>query len=262
MIIAIITKKILIGTYKAGCYPVWGSMYLRNWIAMQTVRLVPLNIVEGTEFKNMFLRFLGVKIGKNSYIQKSANVIMGGWDLLEIGDNVTIGRGAATRTMTLHNGELIFDKINIADGATLETRASMSPGTKMESDSLLTGLSMIPSGVVIPNGEVWEGVPASFIKESEPPPKINDKDDIMSPYSHGLYLIFMRTAMGFITTLPLFIGSLVAVIFYDINDQTLLNWFFSTTYTSSIIIKICIFMIIAPLLSLPLQALYCRLLKK
>ena len=45
---------------------------------------------------------------------------MGGWDLLEIGDNATIGREASLHMLDYDKGELIFDNINVDERSETE----------------------------------------------------------------------------------------------------------------------------------------------
>ena len=57
--LAVLVKKLLIGTYRPTREPVWGSFYVRNWIVQHTVHLVPWRLLEGTVFQHIVLRALG-----------------------------------------------------------------------------------------------------------------------------------------------------------------------------------------------------------
>ncbi|MCK5074449.1 MAG: amino acid adenylation domain-containing protein [Bacteriovoracaceae bacterium] len=257
-----VIKKILIGKYKPGRHPVWGGMYLRNWILCQSVRLVPMGMFDGTEFKNMFLRLLGVKIGKNVFIHKGVNILAGGWDLIEIGDNATIGRESAVRALDFYNGEMIFGTIKIGKNCTIETRASVTTNTIMEDESSLTSLSMLPSGKTILKGEVWEGVPAVYKKKSQNPPEAEDKDSEMSPLRHGISLILHRTLMGTVTSLPVPIIILGVIFYLGVDAQSLLQWLFYSGIDSSLIAIICAYTVFASVMCLLVQALFARALGK
>ncbi len=258
MVIAIITKKILIGKYRPGRYPVWGLVYLKNWIIGQAFRMVPLGMVEGTVYKNIFLRKMGMKIGLNSYIQKGANVFIGGPDLLSIGDNVTIGREASVRTVDIVNGELIFGPVVLEDGVTLETRASVSPYTTMKKGSILTGLSMIPSGTTVPENEVWEGVPATFKEKSFGAKIVDTGAKELSPKQHGIYLMFMRSFVTFLTSIPLLVVSLFVVLWWDLKPEVIIDWPFYTSHEFDIFFNLCCFVVFAPIVILPTQAIIAR----
>ena len=253
-------KQILIGTYKEGAYPVWGSMYLKNWIVNQSARLVPLSLVDGTIFKNFFLKTMGVNIGKNVYFQKGANVIMGGWDLLKIGDNVTVGREASVRTMDFQYGKMVFGKIEIGNNCTLETRSSMSIHSQMKDNSKLTGLSMLESFGVIPENEVWEGVPASYKEKNKDVPTDLVKCQTLSSVRHGATLITLRILMYLFTYIhvPLIAG--LAIWFWQIDTAKVISWIFETSYSKESIFFFSLIAVIFCLIRLVLQAFFCRVL--
>ena len=48
----------------------------------------------GTEFLNLTLRCLGARVGRRVHIHRGVDVLRGGWDLLDIGDDVTLARFA------------------------------------------------------------------------------------------------------------------------------------------------------------------------
>lgn len=262
MLFAVVMKKTLIGKYQAKQYPVWGSMYLRNWMFQQCVRIVPWGLLEGTIFKNTCLRILGMKIGKNVHIHKGVNILNGGLDLLEIGDNVTLGRDAAPRMIDYHDGKMIIGPVRIGDNCTMETRSTMSPYSSMGPNSCLTSLSMLPYGRTIPNGEVWEGVPATFKKRTEPVPKLPESASIMSPEKHGIMFILLRFLTGIVSTIPFYLLFIGPVLFWDIDAKSFIEWLFSLSADKMVLIVISVFMVIAPILSLSLQALFIRSLGK
>ncbi|OFZ49709.1 MAG: hypothetical protein A2577_07525 [Bdellovibrionales bacterium RIFOXYD1_FULL_36_51] len=260
MLTTAILKQALIGTYKEESYPIWGSMYLKNWIVTQSVRLVPLNLVDGTIFKNFFLKTMGVNIGKNVYFQKGANVIMGGWDLLTIGDNVTIGREASVRTMDFQYGKIVFGKIEIGNNCTIETRASMSIHSKMQDNSKLTGLSMLESFGVIPENEVWEGVPATYKDKNGDPPHDMVKCQKLSSIKHGLILISLRILMYLFTYIhvPLIAG--LAIWYWRIDAAKVLSWIFANSFSLESVYAFSVIAVIFCFIRLILQAMFCRIL--
>ena len=91
--------------------PVWGGFYLRNWVVQQSVRMIPWRMIEGTTFQLAVLRVLGARIGQRVYIQRGVDLSRGGWDLLEIGDDVTIGRDAELRLVILDKGEIVIGPV-------------------------------------------------------------------------------------------------------------------------------------------------------
>src|SRR6185312_13694310 len=127
LLATVTVKKLLIGTYREGRYPYMGSLYLRNWIVLQLARLIPWGVIEGTVFKNGFLRALGARIGKNVHIHRGVDLRTGGWDLLEIGDGATVGRDASLGLVEFEDQEMLVGPITLGAGCTLDTRSRMAP---------------------------------------------------------------------------------------------------------------------------------------
>ena len=70
-------------------------------------RADPLGLVEGTGFKQAILRALGARIGKRVHIHRGVDLRHGGWDLLEIGDDVTLGQDASLRLVDFEDGQMV-----------------------------------------------------------------------------------------------------------------------------------------------------------
>lgn len=157
---AVSMKRLLIGTYQPQRVPVWGLFHLKNWIVQQSARLIPWRAVEGTEFTSMILRALGARLGRRVDIHRGVSLVEGGWDLLEIGDDVTIGRDAEIRLVEFDAGEIVVGPVRLETGATLEVRAGVAGHTLVEAGGFLAALSSLPRGGRIPAGERWEGIPA------------------------------------------------------------------------------------------------------
>src|SRR3989339_886558 len=262
ILFAIVIKKLLIGKYRSGKHPVWGLFYLRHWIVQQSVKLVPIGTFEGTELLNFFLRMMGAKIGKNVFFAKGADVILGAWDLLEIGNNVSIGRDAAVRTVSFNNGSMLFGKVKIGNNCTIETRASISLDCHMEDDSYLTHLSMIPPGTTLLRGEKWEGVPAKRIGLAPPAQVATDYDHEMSACRYAWAMILARAIMSLITSLPVSFSVLGIMLYFNINTEVVTRWFTSSKLDDIYLFELSTLAVLASLLALPMQALYSRLLGK
>ncbi|MDB5307774.1 MAG: lgrD 2 [Gemmataceae bacterium] len=191
----VLLKKTLIGRYRPGREPVWGAFYVRNWVVHQAARLVPWRALEGTVFLHVVLRALGARIGKRVHIHRGVNLYHGGWDLLDIGDDVTIGRDAALRLVDLEDGQVVVGPIVLGDRSTVEARASLAPGTRLEPEGYLTALSLLPAGNTVPRGERWAGVPAVPVGDAPPAPAVPGGSRELSPVWHGVALLLGQTAL-------------------------------------------------------------------
>lgn len=153
-------KKLLIGSYQPVRTPVWSLFYLRNWVVQSAARLIPWNLLAGTTATGVVLRLLGAKVGSRVHIHRGVNVQDGGWDLLTIGDDVTLARDVHLGLVSLEDGCLCIGSVEIGDEATLDIRASVGAGSAIGAGGMLTALSWLADGERIPAGERWDGVPS------------------------------------------------------------------------------------------------------
>ena len=160
VLLTVVLKLVLIGEYRPIRTPVWSGHYLRHWIVQSAARTIPWNLLAGTSACAVVLRLLGAKVGRRVHIHKGVNLQQGGWDLLTIGDDVTIGRDAHLGLISLDDGYLCIAPVHLHDAATLDTRASVSGHATVEAGGFLTALSWLSEGERIPAGERWDGVPA------------------------------------------------------------------------------------------------------
>lgn len=167
--LAVLVKRVLIGRYRPLRAPVWGSFFVRNWMVQQVVRLVPWGLLEGTELHCVALRALGARIGRRVHIHRGVLLLRGGWDLLDLGDDASLGQDAALQLVDLEAGTVVVGPVVVGPGATLEPRASLDAHTTMGPGACLTALSHLPAGRSIPAGERWHGIPAQPAGQVPPP---------------------------------------------------------------------------------------------
>ncbi|BEG99262.1 Pls/PosA family non-ribosomal peptide synthetase [Bacteroides sedimenti] len=164
-IFAIIFKWIVLGKIKAGKYKLWGSYYFRFWIVDKVISICPTVYFTGTSMINLFYRLVGAKIGKDTYINTSA---VSAFDLLSVGDNVSICTDSHLRGYIIEDGYLKIGTIEIEDDVFIGTRCCLAHNTKMERNSSIEDLTLVPEGSTIPHNEIWGGSPASKIGMNEP----------------------------------------------------------------------------------------------
>jgi non-ribosomal peptide synthetase-like protein len=190
---AVLVKRCLIGRYRALRAPVWGSFYVRNWMVQQAARAIPWWLMEGTGFQTMALRALGARIGRRVHIHRGVDLAQGGWDLLELGDDVTIGQEAILGLVELEDGDILVRPVRLGNGCTLETRAGVEGDTRMEAGAQLTALSWLPPGGRIPPGERWDGIPA---KPAGYAPARPETAPGLPPALHDVLMVLARCAAG------------------------------------------------------------------
>ncbi len=234
ILLAVLVKKLLIGRYRPLRAPVWGSFYVRNWMVQQTVRIVPWRLLLGTGFQLAVLRALGARIGRRVHIHRGVNLLQGGWDLLEIGDDVTLSQDAAVRLVDFDDGYVVVGPVSIGDGSTLDVRAGVSANTILEPEAFLTALSSLPSGGRIPRGERWDGIPARPAGQSAPRPHSPDGERIISPFWHGVALILARFGLWMVLALCVELPTVALALLNKVDAEDLLSWLFSPSHSLSL----------------------------
>ncbi|WP_395094490.1 amino acid adenylation domain-containing protein [Armatimonas sp.] len=220
--VAVLVKRLLIGKYTPRREPVWGDFYLRHWILVQVVRLIPWPVLVGTEFQCWALRALGARIGQRVHLHRGVDLIQGGWDLLELGDDVTVSQDAALRLVELEDRHLVIGPITLGTGATLDVRAGVGPGASLASGAYLTALSSLPAGTAIPAGERWDGIPAQPAGHAPPvPPLTQTTHRALSPLAYSLALLLAQSTLWSVLALPLELLTTGAIVWLGLETQSL-----------------------------------------
>ncbi len=255
---AVLVKKTLIGRYGPLRAPVWGSFYVRNWMVQTALRIVPWRLLQGTVFQLAALRALGARIGNRVHIHRGVNLQQGGWDLLEIGDDVTLSQDVAVRLVDLDNGSVVVGPVSIGRGSTLDIRAAVSSNTVLEPDAFLTALSSLPSGCRIPGGEQWDGIPARPAGKAPLRPHLHGGKWIVSPLWHGVALILARSALWMCLGLAVEVPIIALALFYRVDVDRLLSWLFSPSHSLSLLVAAFLMVTLPVPLTVAIEALAVR----
>jgi acetyltransferase-like isoleucine patch superfamily enzyme len=122
-------KWIVIGKYKQGRYPIWGSYYLRWWFVDVCRKLFLRGIYGCNEVTlNWYYRLLGAKIGKNARISLECDVAE--FDLVEIGDHAAV-EFASLRSFGVDSGAMILGPVKVGRHASLGTKSVVAPYTSI-----------------------------------------------------------------------------------------------------------------------------------
>lgn len=163
-IFSIIFKWLVLGRVKPGKYKLWGSYYFRFWLVGKVTAICPVIYFTGTAIMNWFLRLMGAKIGKNCYINTSAIDV---FDLVTMGENVSICTDTHLRGYTIEDGWLKIGTIDLGENAFVGTRCCLAQNSKMGKNSSIEDLTLIPDGGIIPDNENWGGSPAQPIGKNK-----------------------------------------------------------------------------------------------
>lgn len=159
-IISVVVKWVVIGRFKAGDYPLWGTYYFRWWLVNTMQGLAPMEFFNGTPLFPMYLRMMGVKIADDAQV---AAIKVGAEDLLTIGSDVSISSQVLFNNAFVEDGMLKIREIIIGDHAYIGSSAVIAGGAVIEPWGELGDLSFLPAGKTIRQGEVWHGSPAQRI---------------------------------------------------------------------------------------------------
>ena len=257
--LSVLVKKLLIGRYRPLRAPVWGSFHIRHWIVQETARiLLPWRLFEGTVFQHIALRALGARIGARVHVHRGVSLAQGGWDLLDIGDDVTVAQDAAIRLIELDAGEIVVGSISLGDGCTLDVRAGAGPGTVVEAGAWLSALSSLPEGGRIPRSERWDGIPAAPAGMAPAAAKITATARIWSPAAHGAFVLAARAGLGVLLAAPLQLAALALVSVYGVDSGGIVTWLANPLGDGAFCIAMFVSIVAAVPLSVALSALLCR----
>jgi non-ribosomal peptide synthetase-like protein len=199
-----------------------------------------------------FLRALGARVGKGVHLHRGVSLQHGGWDLLDIGDGAALGRDVSLGLVTYDRQQIVFASITIGAEATLDTRARMAPGSRMGRGAFLAPLAWLSSGAYVPEGECWDGVPARPVGPAPPPPVSSLEPPQPNPGQRAA-LFAAKTLALLLAYLPWMALAIVLLPAWRESGAT-------PGFTSLPWLQLASAVVAAYALSLPLQALLCRLL--
>ena len=122
-------KWLVIGRYKAGRYPIWGTYYLRWWF-VDVCRKLFLRGIWGSNgtLLNFYYRLLGAKIGKNAHVSLECDLAE--FDLVSIGQDAAI-EFATIRAFGVDNGAMILGPVSVGSNASVGARSVVAPYTSV-----------------------------------------------------------------------------------------------------------------------------------
>ena len=119
-----------------------------------------VQMFNGTPFKSVVWRLLGVKVGRHVFDDGCAIVEK---TLVHLGSESTLNMGGILQSHSLEDGAFKSDVIDIGAGCTVGTGAWVSYGVTMDDGSVLDADSFLMKGSVLPSGTRWRGNPAAEV---------------------------------------------------------------------------------------------------
>jgi len=160
----IFLKWLLIGTYKKTEVPMWKPFVWYSELVTSlydsVVVVYLLEALTGTPFMAYFLRNLGVKIGKNVFINTP---YFSEFDLVTINDRVSLNRESIIQTHLYEDRIFKMSSITLESDVSVGDRSILLYGTLMKKYSTLDSLSLLMKGEILYPHSHWEGIPAKRI---------------------------------------------------------------------------------------------------
>jgi non-ribosomal peptide synthetase-like protein len=123
-----------------------------------------VHMFDGTPFKNLIWRLLGVRIGRRVFDDGCVFVER---TLVDIGSESTLNMGCTLQSHTLEEGTFKSDYITIGSGCTVSTGALVNYGVTMEDGAVIDADAFVMKGSLISQGARWRGNPATEVLSTQ-----------------------------------------------------------------------------------------------
>ncbi|MFE1172992.1 Pls/PosA family non-ribosomal peptide synthetase [Streptomyces sp. NPDC058773] len=148
--------------------PLFCSIYDRRFWRRERYWKVPsetyLMLFNGTPFKNLIWRMLGVRIGRKVF---DDGCYLTERTLAAVGDGCTLNAGSVVQCHSQEDGAFKSDRSTLAAGCTLGVGAFVHYGVALGDGALLAPDSFLMKGEVVPAHAQWGGNPARQICDGD-----------------------------------------------------------------------------------------------
>lgn len=143
-IFGLICKWLIIGKYRAGVYPMWGSYHTRWWLVQKILQVCGRGHFGATNTTLIwYYRMLGMKIGKGVKIAPSATLAE--YDLITIEDGANLDKCICRGFAVEQNTSMYLGRIHIGRNSSVGLNGIVAPGTTIPDDACIG-----------PNSSSWE----------------------------------------------------------------------------------------------------------
>lgn len=153
----VVLKWTLIGRFRSGTYPLWGSYYCRWWIVRKALDLSPLSLLAGSPLMPFYARLLGARVGEGCQIA-TAHLHLP--DLIEIGDRASIGYEVEIQPFVIEDGYLHMAPVHIGARAHIGTKSVLLLGATVGQGARIAEQTLVTRFQKIPAHQSWAGSPS------------------------------------------------------------------------------------------------------
>jgi non-ribosomal peptide synthetase-like protein len=119
-------------------------------------------LFDGTPFKNVLWRLLGVRIGRRVF---DDGCFLTERNFVAIGDGATLNVGTVIQCHSQEDGAFKSDRTELGAGVTLGVGAFVHYGVSMGDGSVLAADSFLMKGEEVPPQALWGGNPAKKMRK-------------------------------------------------------------------------------------------------
>jgi non-ribosomal peptide synthetase-like protein len=195
--LSIAAKWLIIGRYRAGAYPIWGSYYLRWWLVARLQAMSGAGLLAGTPLMSVYYRLMGAKVGRGCALDTA---LCSAFDLVSIGDDTSIGAETQLPGCRVENGHLLIGRVDIGSRCFIGVHSALGVDVRMGEDARLDDQSLLPDGAAMAAGEQRRGAPAQAADVSVPQGR-NRRCDA------GRLVLFTAAALGLAYLCVLFLAA-------------------------------------------------------
>jgi non-ribosomal peptide synthetase-like protein len=160
-LIAAAVKWVVIGRFRRFVRPLWTFFVWRlecvNALYEFLVTPLALEPLHGTPFLPWYLRLLGARIGRRTYIHTTGFLE---FDLVELGDHVALNDDCIMQTHLFEDRVLKSAPVLVGAGCSVGAASVVLYDSEMCPGSGLAPLSLLMKGEMLPAGTNWAGNPA------------------------------------------------------------------------------------------------------
>jgi non-ribosomal peptide synthetase-like protein len=168
-VFTVVAKWLLVGRYKPCVLPLWSTFVWRselvNALHENLAGAYLVDMLDGTPLLAWYLRLMGMKIGKRPCLESAEFTE---FDLVTIGDDVTINMEATIQTHLFEDRVMKMSHVKIDDRCTIGACGVVLYDTHLGADCVLEDLSLVMKGESLPAGTRWHGSPAQRVAAPEP----------------------------------------------------------------------------------------------
>src|SRR6266702_3267118 len=154
-------KWLVMGRYRPFEHPLWSVFVWRlefvNGLYEFLTTPLLLEALQGTPLLPWYLRLLGARIGRRTYIHTTGFLE---WDLVEIGDEAVVNEDCVLQTHLFEDRVLKAARLRVGRRCEIGAASVVLYDSVMEDGSRLDALSLLMKGETLPAGTIWAGSPA------------------------------------------------------------------------------------------------------